>query len=74
MPPRSKKPNNHHNQSTIDEYTLISNYFNRNPNIGLIILWIKLRKVGYTRCITTLYRSLIRLGYKTNPPKKETKV
>lgn len=35
-----------------------------------MIIWLKLRKGGYYRCLTTLYRSLIRLGIRTNPTKK----
>ncbi len=70
LAPRSKRPKRHPNESTKEEYTLIRNYHKRNPDIGLVILWVKLRKFGYTRCITTLYRSLIRLGLRTNPPKK----
>lgn len=70
LTPKSKRPHSHPKQTTDDEYTLIKNYFNRNPDIGLGILWVKLRKAGYTRCITTLYRSLLRLGLKTSPPKK----
>lgn len=69
LAPWSKKPKSHPNESTKEEYTLIRNYHKRNPDIGLVILWVKLHKAGYTRCITTLYRSLIRLGLKTNPPK-----
>lgn len=34
------------------------------------MLWLKLRKASNKSCLTTLYRSLIRLGLKTNPPKK----
>ena len=30
----------------------------RNPNAGLVVFWIKLRKRGYTRSITGLYRIL----------------
>lgn len=71
LKPHSKRPKHHPNESTESEYKLIRDYVRRNPNIGLIILWIKLRDAGYTRCITTLYRSLIRMGIKTNPPKPE---
>lgn len=67
--PKSKRPHHSPNESKTDEYELIKNYHRRNPNTGLVILWLKLRKVGYSRCLTTLYRSLIRLGLKTNPPK-----
>ena len=63
----SIKPHSHPNKSSQDEYTMITNYFKRNPNVGLIILWAKLRMNGYSRSITTLYRSLLRLGLKTNP-------
>lgn len=68
--PFSKRPHKSPKESKPDEYELIKNYHRRNPNIGLVILWLKLRKAGYKRCLTTLYRSLIRLGLKTNPPKK----
>lgn len=70
LKPKSKRPHNSPKESKTDEYELIKNYHRRNPNIGLVILWIKLRSAGYTRCLTTLYRSLIRLGLRTNPPKK----
>lgn len=68
--PFSKRPHYSPNESKADEYELIKNYHRRNPNTGLVILWLKLRKAGYSRCLTTLYRCLIRLGLKTNPPKK----
>ena len=68
--PFSKRPHFSPNESKADEYELIKNYHRRNPNTGLVILWLKLRKAGYSRCLTTLYRCLIRLGLKTNPPKK----
>ena len=67
--PKSKRPHNSSNESKADEYELIKNYNRRNPNIGLVILWLKLCKAGYKRCLTTLYRSLIRLGLKTTPLK-----
>ena len=67
----SKRPLKHPNQSTEAEYKLIKDYVRRNPKIGLIILWVKLTSAGYSRSITTLFRSLIRLGLKTNPPKPE---
>jgi transposase len=70
LKPFSKRPMSHPNQTTPDEYDLIKNYCRRNPNTGLVILWLKLRKGGYTRSLTTLYRCLLRLGIRTNPPKK----
>ena len=71
--PHSKRPHSHPNQSTDAEYSMIRNFVKRNPDVGLIILWAKLRMNGYSRSITTLYRSLIRLGLKTNPPKPPKK-
>ena len=68
--PFSKRPHYSPKESKADEYELIKNYHRRNPNTGLVILWLKLRKAGYSRCLTTLYRCLIRLGLKTNPPMK----
>ena len=70
LKPKSKRPHKSPNESKADEYELIKNYHRRNPNTGLVILWLKLRSAGYTRCLTTLYRSLIRLGLRTNPPRK----
>ena len=71
LKPLSRRPHKHPNTSTDSEYKLIKDYMRRNHKIGLIILWVKLRDAGYSRSITTLYRSLIRLGLKTNPPKPE---
>ena len=40
--------------------------------LGLVVLWIKLRRNGYTRSITSLYRVMQRLGiYKKAPSKKK---
>ena len=34
----------------------------RNPNVGLVVFWVKLRQRGYTRSVTGLYRLLRRKG------------
>ena len=34
----------------------------RNPHAGLVVFWVKLRRRGYTRSVTGLYRVLIKLG------------
>ena len=39
----------------------------RNPNVGLVVFWVKLRQRGYTRSITGLYRVLRKTGL--NPKK-----
>ena len=38
----------------------------------MVVLWVKLRKAGYTRSITSLYREMQRLGiYQKTPSKKK---
>ncbi len=69
---KSRRPHTCPNESSQEEYDLIINYARRNPKVGLTTLWIKLRKVGYERNITTLYRSLIRLGIRISPPKSQS--
>ena len=69
---KSRKPHYHPNQHTKEEIKLIKNYKNRNKDTGLVVLWIKLRKVGYTRSITSLYRVMQRIGiYRKAPSKKK---
>ena len=55
---RSRRPHHHPNQHTSSEIKLIYNTRRRNPNAGLVILWVKLMKNGYKRSITGLYRFL----------------
>lgn len=59
---RSHRPHSHPNQHTLEELKLISNIRRRNPNAGLVVLWVKLTQRGYTRSITSLYRVLQRTG------------
>ena len=59
---RSHRPHYHPNQHTEAELKLITNFRRRNPNTGLVVLWVKLRQKGYKRSITGLYRVLRRQG------------
>lgn len=59
---KSHRPHHHPNQHTDEELTLIRNMRRRNPNTGLVVLWVKLRQRGYTRSISGLYRILTRSG------------
>ena len=59
---RSRRPHHHPNQHTSSEIKLIYNTRRRNPNAGLVILWVKLMQKGYKRSITGLYRFLRRQG------------
>lgn len=59
---KSHRPHHHPNQHTDEELTLIKNMRRRNPNTGLVVLWVKLRQRGYQRSISGLYRVLRRSG------------
>jgi transposase InsO family protein len=59
---QSRRPHKHPNQHTKAELKLIFDYRRRNPKLGLIELWDRLRKVGYTRRPESLFRVLQRMG------------
>ena len=68
---RSKRPHSHPNQHTEAELKLIRDMRRRNPTLGLIDLWCRLRERGYTRCPESLYRVLKRLGALPEQPNKQ---
>ena len=47
---RSRQPHSHPNQHTEAELKLIRDMRRRNPTLGMIELWHRLRQRGYTRC------------------------
>ena len=47
---QSKRPHHHPNQHTEAELKLIRDMRRRNPTPGMVELWNRLRKRGYTRC------------------------
>ena len=59
---RSRRPHSHPNQHRADEIKLIDDMLRRNPNVGLVVLWVKLRQRGYSRSISGLYRFLKKRG------------
>ena len=59
---KSRKPHYHPNQHTAEEIKMIKDYKRNNKDTGLVVLWIKLRKAGYTRTIQGLYHAMQRLG------------
>ena len=59
---KSHRPHHHPNQHTPEELKLIADMRKRNANAGLVVFWVKLRKRGYSRSITGLYRVLRRQG------------
>ena len=59
---RSRRPHSHPNQHTEAEMKLIRDMRRRNPNLGMVELWHRLRKRGYTRRPESLFRLLRKLG------------
>jgi len=51
---------------------LIRDMHHRNPTLGIVELWSRLRKRGYSRCIESLWRVMRRMGMaaKEQPKKK----
>lgn len=69
---KSRRPHSHPKQHTPEEIKMIRDYKNRNKDTGLVVLWVKLRKNGYTRRIESLYRVMVKMGiYKKTPSKKK---
>ena len=69
---KSRKPHSHPNQHTEEEIELIKRYKANNRKTGLVVLWVKLRRAGYTRTIQGLYGVMRRLGiYEKAPSKKK---
>lgn len=71
---RSRRPHSHPNQHTEGELKLIRDLRRRNPNLGLIEFWDRLRRRGYTRRPESLYRVMRKLGMlpKEKPKPKYT--
>ena len=67
---RSRRPHTHPNQHTKEEIKLLKNMCKRNPKLGRVELWCRLRNRGYKRTLSGLYRILYKLDIKTKPKKK----
>ena len=59
--PQSRRPHHHPSQHSEKELKLIKDMRQRNPRLGVVELWHRLRKRGYTRHVCSLYRVLHRL-------------
>lgn len=68
---KSRKPHSHPRQHTEEEIKKIKDYKYKNKDTGLVVLWIKLKRAGYTRSITSLYRVMQRLGIYNKAPSKK---
>ena len=60
--PQSRRPHHHPNEHTPEELKLIRDMRRRNPKLGMVELWCKLRNRGYSRCLESLWRVLKREG------------
>ena len=68
---RSRRPHSHPNQHTEAEMKLIRDMRRRNPNLGMVELWYRLRQRGYTRRPESLFRVMRKLGL-FSPKEKKT--
>jgi transposase InsO family protein len=59
---RSRRPHSHPNQQNYEEIKLVRDMRRRNPTLGLMEFWFKLRERGYQRHYVSLFRLMLRLG------------
>ena len=67
---RSRRPHSHPNQHTQAELKLIRDMGRRNPKLGMVELWHRLRQRGYTRRPESLFRVMRKLGLFPQAEKK----
>jgi transposase InsO family protein len=71
---RSRRPHSHPNQHRPEELKLIRDMRRRNPKLGMIELWCRLRGRGYTRRPESLFRVMRKLGmFAAKKPRKAHK-
>ena len=68
---QSRRPHGHPNQHAEAELKLIRDMRRRNPTLGMIELWHRLRWRGYTRCPESLFHVMRRLGMFPGPKSKK---
>lgn len=67
---QSRRPHSHPNQHTEAELKLIRDMRRRNPRLGMVELWHRLRQRGYTRRPESLFRVMRKLGLFPRQEKK----
>ena len=67
---QSRRPHHHPNQHTEAELKLIRDMRRRNPHLGMVELWHRLRQRGYTRRPESLFRVMRKLGLFPQAEKK----
>ncbi len=55
---KSHRPKHHPNEHTAEEIKMIKNYKMNNKDTGLVVLWVKLKRAGYTRTVQGLYHGM----------------
>lgn len=65
----SRRPHSHPTQHSPEEILLLRNMCRRNPKLGRVELWCRLRRNGYARSLGGLYRILYKLHLQTKPSK-----
>lgn len=75
LEPKSHRPHSQHpNAHTEEELRAIRNYLRRNPDISVCELYGKLRQeIAYNRHPGSLYRVLVRLGFRKKTPSTKKK-
>lgn len=68
----SRRPHRHPNAHTEEELKMIRDLRRRNPNLGMVELWHRLKKRGYTRRPESLFRVMRKLGM-FQPQKEQTR-
>lgn len=66
----SRRPHRHPRQHTEQELKLIKDMRRRDPDLGMLEFWHRLRKRGYCRCPESLFRVMRRLGMFPQPKVK----
>ena len=59
---QSRRPHHHPNQHTQEELKIICDMRRRNPSLGMIELWHRLKLRGYTRRPESLFRVMRKMG------------
>ena len=68
---QSRRPHSHPNQHTEAELKLIRDMRRRNPDLGMVELWHRLRLRGYTRRPESLFRVMRKQGLFPSAEKKK---
>ena len=69
---QSRRPQHHPNQHTETELKLIRDMRRRNPQLGMVELWHRLQKRGYTRRPESLFRVMRKMGMFPAAEKKKS--